>query len=127
MASDEKRIGGCTREEWRSSLLDPASVYAPNDPIVGRYTASVDALLTAAFSPSSFQAGAEQMREAAAKWVDERPTFRCEDCGYEGRVIRRSACCGDECPKCGGVPVRIVLDGAAIRALPLPVAPEEGR
>jgi hypothetical protein len=118
MASDEKRIGGGTREEWEQHLVN-------NDPLDRR---TLSALLAAAFSPSSFQAGAEQMREAAAKWVDERPTFRCEDCGYEGRVIRRSACCGDECPKCGGVPVRIVLDGAAIRrALPLPVAPEEGR
>jgi hypothetical protein len=107
MASDEKRIGGCTREEWRSSLLDPASVYAPNDPIVGRYTASVDALLTAAFSPSSFQAGAEQMREAAAKLAESKSDRAWYAISYTSSLSQRIA--------------------STIRALPLPVAPEEGR
>lgn len=66
------------------------------------------------------QAGAEVMREACAKWADTRPTYRCEDCGHEGRVVERSSCCGDQCPKCGGSPERIVVDGALVRALPIP-------
>jgi hypothetical protein len=50
MASDEKRIGGGTREEWEQHLVN-------NDPLDRR---TLSALLAAAFSPSGFQAGAEQ-------------------------------------------------------------------
>jgi len=33
-----------------------------------------------------------------------KASFRCTDCGYEGGIERKSACC----PNCGGVNVRMI-------------------
>jgi hypothetical protein len=97
MASDEKRIGGRTREEWEQHLVN-------NDPLDRR---TLGALLAAAFSPSSFQAGAEQMREAAAKLAESKSDRAWYAISYTSSLSQRIA--------------------STIRALPLPVAPEEGR
>jgi hypothetical protein len=113
MASDEKRIGTMTTYEWYWHFLTHEVL-----------TNELNELLTAAFSPSSFQVGTEQMREAAAKW-HEVEIERCR------AGIQRTPGSGELAAEIRGE-YRLEISehercAERLRALPLPVAPEEGR